>query len=582
MNRKERRANKKKNGKAQAEQPNLVAQSLASQIPGARLEKGADGRTRVSLPATQQVAPQVENKEKYIADFERAKALLDEEKLPEATKILTELLKQNASDHGVYELLGLASEKLKNYEAALKFYTAAKGLQKDRPALDLAIASLYIKTDKTEEGLQQLEACIAEDNPKLLQSERASMYGIAGNTYMVAGDKEKAKPYLEKSVELDPDNLELLYNLITQAAKPKSLDDKYFQMLLNIADKDDSTRSGYQNSLLHYALFDSFDSIKEYETAFDHALKGAAYKNKIVENIEGTDTLDGFHTILARYFSKAFFEAYDAEACESDIPVFILGMPRSGTTLLEQIMQSHPDIGGVGEDALLGHLIRHYSMLPPFKGFNFPLRTTTEVQGFFSPQQIGQKYVDYLEKKLPNKKRIINKAIGNLMFAGFFHIAMPNAKFIHIKRNAMDSCLSSFTKNFIENAQSYTYDLNVLGNYYKNYSLIMEHWNKVLPGKILNINYEDIVDDLEGNARKVIDFIGLPWDDRCLKFHETESMVRTASVDQVRKPIYKSSVGRWKRYGPKVIPLIEALGEAAPPEAVEYMKSHKNNVKTTT
>lgn len=569
MNRKERRANKKKNGKAPAKQPNLVAQSLAAQIPGAQLDQTANGKTKVSLPVPENAI----NRTQYYDDFKRAKTLVEEDNLAEATKLLTTLLKQNPQDHGLFELFALASEKLKNYEAALKFYTQARSMQAERPAVDAAIANILIKLDRLDEGLEKMEACIAEDSPDLLPEEKATMYSVAGNTYMLRGDKERGIPYLDKAIEIAPDNIEFLYNMVSNASKPKSKDNKYFKQLIEISQTDDSTRDAYLNSLLYYALFDCYDGVKEYEKAFDCALKGAEHKKEMIGMT--SDRIAGYNERITHYFTKEFFDVYEGEGDERDIPVFVLGMPRSGTTLLEQILQSHPDIGGVGEDALLGHLIRHYSLLADFRGAPYPLRTTREIDGFFTPLQVGQKYSDYLEKKLPDKKRVINKSIGNILFAGYLSICMPKAKFIHIKRNAMDSCLSTFTKNFTDKAQAYSYDLGELGLYYKTYVHIMEHWNDVLKDKIINITYEDIVDDLESNARKLIDFIDLPWDDRCLSFHETESVVRTASVTQVRKPIYKSAVGRWKRYGPKVLPLIEALGDAAPPEAVEYLNTHK-------
>jgi len=573
MNRKERRANKKnKNGNGNgAAHVNGTPQGAPQE--GMTVHRTPEGKTRLSIPVPEAARHQIKDKEQYLKDFERAqKLILEEEELIESTQILNKLLKQNPQDHGVYELLGLASEKLKNYDAAIKFFRAAKQLQPEKYSLDIAVGNLLIKIDKINEGLHLLEQSIENHSDKVSNIDLAGAYGSAGNAYMFLNDAEKAKTALRKACELAPQNLEYLYNYVTQVGKPKSKDDPFFQKLLELEKINDNTRTDQENGLLYYALFDCYDAIKEHEKAFDYAMKGAVFKRKSIDIT--SEKIDLLYSGIKEYFTKDFFEDCKEPGYETETPVFILGMPRSGTTLLEQILQAHPDISGVGEDALIGHLIRHYSMMDKYKDAFYPLRTTRQIDGYFTTDVVGRKYDEYLTQKLPDAKRVINKAIGNILFVGYLHIALPQARFIHIKRNAMDSCLSSFTKNFIDNAQGYSYDLNNLGTYYRHYTELMDHWNEVLPGLILNVNYEDIVDDLEGNARKLIDHLDLPWDDRCLEFHTTENVVRTASISQVRKPIYKSSVGRWKRYGQKVIPLIEALGPAAPPEAIDFLKEN--------
>ena len=564
MNRKDRRSKNKKNN------VNAIT------FPAGSIITEKNGRTKVSIPVPQSALFKVEDKEQYLSDFAQAQKLVEEDNIADATQVLTKLLKQHPRDFGVLELLGLSSERLKNYQAALKFYGAARELQPDRHVLDVCISNLLIRIDEIEDGIALGEQVIEKHLDALDNHEEASLCAIVGNAYMLLGEKEKAKPLLQKACDLDPDNIEHFFNYLTQPGKIKDASDPYFQRL-KFLEETQFFQTEKEKGHLEYTLFDCYDALKEHETAFDHALKGAAYKRSWLNYDK--DMLNKIIVGIKAYFNKDFFQQNIDKGCPAETPVFIIGMPRSGTTLLEQILQAHPDISGIGEDALTGHMIKHYSLMKPFQGTPYPLRLSQQIDGYFPPQQIGQKYADYLYQKHPDAKRVINKAIGNMLYVGYLSIALPNCKFIHIKRNAMDSCISAFTKNFTDESQSYTYDLEELGDYYKNYVELLDHWNEVLPGKILNIEYEQIVDNLEGKAREIVDFLELPWNDACLEFHKAKSVVRTASITQVRKPIYKGAINRWKKYGPKIIPLIDALGHAAPAEAIKYAQEHRS--KTT-
>ncbi len=175
-------------------------------------------------------------------------------------------------------------------------------------------------------------------------------------------------------------------------------------------------------------------------------------------------------------------------------------------------------------------------------------------------RQIGARYVAEVRKLAPSGERVTDKMPSNYYFAGLIHLALPNAKIIHSVRDPVDTCISCFSKLFTAE-QNHTYDLAELGRYYKRYQRLMAHWHRVLPARsILDVRYEDVVADLEGQARRIIAYCGLPWDDRCLSFHETERPVRTASATQVRQPIYKSAVGRWRVYEAQLAPLLGALG----------------------
>jgi hypothetical protein len=237
-------------------------------------------------------------------------------------------------------------------------------------------------------------------------------------------------------------------------------------------------------------------------------------------------------------------------------------MPRSGTTLVEQIIASHPAVHGAGELQLLSDVVRSVRG-PDGKSLFYPeFVAALDAEAL---HQIGARYAAMLRELAanqgaPSAERIINKTPSNYYCAGLIHLALPNAKIIHTIRDPLDTCTSCFSILFTAE-QSHTYDLGELGRYYRRYERLMAHWRRTLPvGRILDVRYEDVVADLEKQARRIIAYCGLPWDNRCLSFHETDRPVRTASATQVRQPIYKSAIGRWRVYENHIEPLLNGLG----------------------
>ncbi|MGD9663873.1 MAG: sulfotransferase [Novosphingobium sp.] len=231
-------------------------------------------------------------------------------------------------------------------------------------------------------------------------------------------------------------------------------------------------------------------------------------------------------------------------------------MPRSGSTLVEQIISSHDSVYGAGEvkyfSQALGRLVHRFQGLPRYP----------EIIPHLDSEKmdiLGADYLQNLTKNAGNSARVTDKLLTNYFFVGLLHTLFPNAKFINTRRNPVDTCLSAFTKLFKDD-MPHSYNLTELGNYYREYDALMKHWEKVLPAGVLRtVQYEDVVADTEREAKALIDFIGLDWDEKCLAFHESKRPVKTASVAQVRKPIYKTSVERWRRYGDGLQPLIDAI-----------------------
>jgi hypothetical protein len=237
-------------------------------------------------------------------------------------------------------------------------------------------------------------------------------------------------------------------------------------------------------------------------------------------------------------------------------------MPRSGTTLIEQILASHSGVHGAGEIATLSDVVSP-TLKAALARSAAPPTIAPAVLG-----EIAQRYVEDVRRRDPHAQRVVDKMLTNFTYIGLIKLALPNAHVIHARRHPLDTCLSVFRKLFASGL-SFSYDLAELGTYYLWYARLMRHWHQVLPGFVLDVQYEQMLDDQRGMTERILAHCGLEWEDACLRFHETQRPVRTASVAQVRKPIYRSSAGVWKRYGERLRPLIDALAEELDPVEFE-------------
>ena len=320
----------------------------------------------------------------------------------------------------------------------------------------------------------------------------------------------------------------------------------------------DATLANADRVHVHFALAKAYDDIGRCEDAFRQLLAGGALKRR-QNGYDEDATLAGLARVQ-QVFTPELITLHRGAGDPSPVPVFIVGMPRSGTTLIEQILASHPRVFGAGElnlfDRAAAGVRNALPGSPPFP------ELASSMSGNHL-RVLGTLYRTELMKLAPAAMRITDKMTSNFMFAGLIHLALPNAAIIHAVRDPVDTCLSCFFKHFKE-GQKHTYDLAELGRHYRHYQALMAHWRRVLPpGRILDVRYENVVDDLERSARSIIAHCGLDWDPRCLDFHLTQRTVRTASAAQVRRPIYRSSVGRRRAYAAFLGPLLAAL-EPAP------------------
>lgn len=372
----------------------------------------------------------------------------------------------------------------------------------------------------------------------------------------MAGDIARSQELISQSLEIKPDQPAALRTLGTE--HKYSYGDPNF-VRLNVAAAAITDATPIDQVQLHYALAKAFDDVNELDTAYRHYAVAGAKKRKL-ENYNERNAARMFQ-VVPKYVNASAFKASNRRGYESDVPVFILGMPRSGTSLLEQILSSHPDIFGAGELKFLTGVVDNIE----YGGNRIKLNDAEAVFPYdenASWEARGKRYVEKLQQ-LADKpyKRIVDKMPGNFTVVGLIHAILPNARIIHSRRHPVETCLSCYRIHFAE-GQQWSYNLRELGRYYKRYWNLMRHWREQFPGLMYEARYEDNVADVEGQSRKLIDYLGLEWNDSCLEFYNTDRPVKTASATQVRKPIYTtSSAGRWKKYEKYLGPLLEEIGD---------------------
>jgi tetratricopeptide (TPR) repeat protein len=478
--------------------------------------------------------------------------------------------------------LALASHQAGRLGEALTHYDGMLAIRPDLPQIHnnrgLALAELG-RLEEAAESYQRA-AQIKPDNPETLcnwgvtlaQLERpdaaeakfrravtidpgfAGAYNNLGLVLKERGRLAEAVRATERAIRLAPRETAYYDNLAAIASF--STGDPYLTALDALAHQAASL-SDVKRMHLHFALAKAREQSGHWESAFRHLLAANALKRAQIAYDEAA-TLGQIDRIRA-VFTPQFIKDREGAGAASRVPVFIVGMPRSGTTLIEQILASHPEVFGAGELSLFEQAVGAAC------GAFAPAPAISALVSELSRGQLRDLAGHYLERLLSRAAgaaRITDKMPANFLFAGLIHLAFPNATIIHVIRDPLDTCVSCFSVHFTK-GQPHTYDLAELGRYYRHYQSLMEHWRRVLPpGRIVDVHYEDLVADLESVARRVIAHCGLPWNARCLDFHRTDRAVRTASAVQVRKPIYQNSVGRWRRHKNFLGPLLAELAPA--------------------
>ena len=466
----------------------------------------------------------------------------------EALRVLGEALKFAPTNVQTLLLTSKIQLKRSNLQAAEQAARLALKEESENPEALTILGQVLHETDRYDEALDVLDRALkkAPENPEAL-----NFYGVALKS---VGRLDEAREYILKALKLNDAMYGAYANLNDLVDFSEGIGEELFNRMDAIFESVKNPEAD-QFLALHFAYAKALDDRGQHEKALDHYITGGRMKRAQLDYKE--DETHGFFDAIRAAFPKEVFENRKYEGLDDDRPVFIVGMPRSGSTLVEQILSSHPDVYGAGEvkylARALGQLRDRFPSLPKYP----------DMMAKITPAQLditAKNYQQALAQGAGNAKRITDKLLTNYFFLGLINLLFPKAKVIHTQRNPVDTCLSGFTKLFKDD-MPHSYDLSELGRYYAKYRELMEHWEQVLPeGFLTTVVYEDVVADTEKEARRLIEFLGLPWDDRCVDFHKSERPVKTASVAQVRKPIYKTSVERWRKYGPGLQPLVDAVG----------------------
>ena len=298
---------------------------------------------------------------------------------------------------------------------------------------------------------------------------------------------------------------------------------------------------------LAFGLGKAYEDLGDYEKSFSYLKKG----NDIHQDLVPYDVENEIKAI------SLLKEIYDPEAMADAsafknplVPVFIVGMPRTGSSLLEQIIASHSDAEGIGESVLLPQVCRQ-----GVKDFPSGLKQ----YGPIAWRRNGESYLHSAQKIIDGQHFVVDKLLGNYRFLGVIRMMLPQAKIIHCVRDPMDVCLSAYKNIFESNAAQFSYDLAGFGKVYRHYELAMKHWEALMPGWMLKVQYEELITDPENQVRRILDYLGLPFENECLKYYESRRAVKTVSMSQVRKPIYKTSIKKWQNYEKQLQPFKHAL-----------------------
>jgi tetratricopeptide (TPR) repeat protein len=471
--------------------------------------------------------------------------LMELGRLDEASEHFERALALKPDYADAHNNLGNALKRRDRLADAVAHYERAVAL---RPGYAEAYTNLG--TALASQG-RHAEAIANHERALSLRPDFAEAQHNLGNALLELGKLEEARRAYEKAIEQEPKggrHYRALFNMRRAVVGDRHL--AAMEMLARVI----SSLPVTEQIELHFALGKAYADLEERERSFHHLVEGNKLKRQELVYDEAR-ALGSFDRIRTVFTAELMHRGRD-QGDPSTVPIFIVGMPRSGTTLIEQILASHPRVFGAGERQDFSKLA---ISVKGADGGPLPFPEAVASWPAEMLRLLGTSYVDAVGAAAPWAGRITDKMPGNFPFAGLIHLALPNARIIHMRRDPIDTCLSCFSILFAQ-GQPYSYDLAELGRFYRAYEALMEHWRQVLPeGVMLDVRYEDVVADVEQQARRVVEHCGLEWNDACLAFYETRRSVQTASATQVRQPIYRSSVGRWRRYGDLLRPLLEEL-----------------------
>ncbi len=514
-----------------------------------------------------------------------AAAALATERLTTAEELLKRVLARSPEDVVALRMLAEATAAREDYQAAERLLGECLRLAPgySRARLDLAqVLHAQLKAEPMLPLLERLLAFEPENLPyRILQaaaysllgrSERATQILAAlvrefprdervwlnyGHTLRSAGHQREAIEAYRECISIKPDSGDAwlaLANLKTVRFTAADLEAIQIQLARPELRHDDRAQ-------FEFSLGKALEDAGDFAASFEHYARGNELRRAVI-HYQGESVTRLVQRTRALY-TREFFAARAGWGCQSPDPIFIVGLPRAGSTLLEQVLASHSQVEGTREltDVLGFALELGDRDEEPGKPPTYPhsvARLTRE-----QCAALGERYLAQTRAhRLLGRPHFIDKMGSNFRHLGLIHLMLPNARIIDARRSALGCCFANFKQHF-HRGLWFTYSLEDLGRYYREYVNLMAHFDTVLPGRIYRVDYEDVVRDLEGEVRRLLDYCGLPFEEQCLRFHETRRIVATVSSEQVRQPLYTEGVAQWRNFEPWLGPLKETLGELA-------------------
>jgi len=514
--------------------------------------------------------------------IERGIALYNQRQFPDAERCFQTVLQADAQHPDALHMMGLLAIEANQFTVAIDYMQRAVKRLPKQPMYLNNLGNAFILSHQPAVALPYLRKAVK------LSPRYAEAHNNLGRAYRALSQPDDARKCFARALSLEPGFIraeaalgEMLVEIgetVEAAQVFRSIlkrEPYNVQALGGLSGVlkftgDDPELANIETALanpalipdhrviLHHAAGKINNDLGRYDQAMEHYFAG-----KRTSGLKFPIELhQRSYAALQKHFTRARLLLPQATGSQSDVPVFIVGMPRSGTTLTEQIIASHPLAHGAGE-------------LPDIRRTGRDLGYgSQDVDAYplavlaLDGAQLGRIATAYLQTSMrgapKSVHRVTDKNPQNYEQLGLIARLFPNARIIHCRRNPVDTCVSNFMQSF-DQSHGYNADLSVLGRYYREYDSLMEHWRKVLPLRFMDIQYEDLIADQEGMSRKLIEFLGLEWDDACLSYYKSQRSVTTPSRWQVRQPIYKSSVNRWKLYQRHLGPLLDALGDLANP-----------------
>jgi tetratricopeptide (TPR) repeat protein len=468
-----------------------------------------------------------------------------------------ELLAHNASDPDALNTMGSIAMQQGFLDEAETYYERAVKVCPNEAGLQVNLGKVRLQKGRAKEAITAFNKALA------LKPRMDMPLAAKAEALNYLGDVDNARALLEPIVRVKAESAEMAFvyaTLLQQAGEHEAVVKVVPRHLA------DPSVVGFQRYRLGLLLGKSHESMGDYEQAFEayqqgNAAGAASSRFNPEQHVQHIDR-------LIEFFSAQRIRSLPHAANDSELPIFIAGMARSGTTLIEQIIQAHPQAHGGGEVIILDQIV---GTMPKQLASSQAYPECLNALTVEAATRFGRAYTDQLQKLAPDAARIVDKNLRNIEYPGLISLLFPRARVIHCRRHALDTCLSCYLSPLSPIKHGYATDLNHLGSYYCQYERLMTHWKAAAETPILEVQYEDLVADQENVSRKIIAFCGLEWDDRCLNYFESKRVVRTLSYDQVRRPIYDKSIGRYTHYERFLGPLRKtleggagAMGKVAP------------------